>query len=618
MLRRITPSCVGAGLAWLAAATLGAQQPRDAGPPPSTFTASIAGQVTTVDGRPLGRAVVTVRTELLPLGRSTISDDAGSFTIQRLPAGRVTITADRHGFLPATYGATRPGRPGTPVILAAGQTMTVAIQMTRGGVITGTIRNTRGQPLPDLRVLLLNARSQVESHSVSVAMAVSSESLTDERGAFRVFNLDPGEYIVAAIPAGPITGTGTVPRTVEEVDAILATLERAAQTGSKPERPVPPVASSRSAAPANAPIFYPGTATFAEASPITLTGGDERAGIDFVVQPVPVSMIEGRVTTATGASTKYQMSISSPGWQELRMYSAGAPRLSDGAGGNLFRYTNVIPGRYRIIARGNSTWANDLPPGVMFGDPAFMLYGEVTVDVGSADVSGVELQLKPGARLTGRVVIDAAAFGRPGFGQLRVSVIPDGVGPVVRGSTTMGDAFLEARHTVPDSSGDFEMGGLSPGRYRVQVQVSGEPSRWWLRSAIVGGRDLLDTGLDAASGTELSGATLLLTDRQTELSGTLQSSTGLPAPEYFVIAFPADMSLRIPNSRRLRSIRPASDGSFAFVNLPPGTYLLAALTDVDPDEWQKPEFLEALVSSSVKIALGEGERKRQDLRIGKK
>jgi uncharacterized protein (DUF2141 family) len=616
MLRRATTSSVGAGLAWLAAATLGAQQPRDGGPPPSAFTASIVGKVTTVDGRPLGRAVVTARTELLPLGRSTISDDAGSFAIQRLPAGRTTITAERHGFLSATYGATRPGRPGTPVMLAAGQTMTVAIRMTRGGVITGTIRNTRGQPVPDLRVQVLNARSQVEPQSVSFAMAVSSESLTDERGVFRVVNLDPGEYIVAAIPFGPITGTGSVTRTVEEVDAILATLERAGQTGSLPERPALPVPYSRPAAPTNAPIFYPGTPTLAEASRITLTAGDERAGIDFVVQPVPVSTIEGRVT-ASGASTKYQISISSAGWQQLGMQSTAAPRLSDGGSANLFRYTNVIPGRYRILARGNPTWANDLPPGVIFGDAAAMLYGEVTVDVGAGDVSDVELQLRPGARLVGRVVFDSAAAARPGFGQLRVSAIPDAVGAVVRGSTTMGDAFREARHAVPDSSGHFEIAGLAPGRYRVQVQVSGEASRWWLRSASVGGRDLLDTGLDAASGLELTGATLLLTDRQTELSGVLQSSTGLPAPDYFVIAFPADTSLRLPNSRRLRSTRPATDGSFSFANLPPGTYLLAALTDVDPDEWQKPEFLEALVPSTLKIALGEGERRRQDLRIGR-
>jgi uncharacterized protein (DUF2141 family) len=614
MLRRATTGSLGAGLAWLAAATLGAQQPRDGGPPPSAFTASIVGKVTTVDGRPLGRAVITARTELLPLGRSTISDDAGSFAIQRLPAGRTTITADRHGFLSATYGAARPGRPGTPVMLAAGQTMTVAIQMTRGGVITGTIRNTRGQHVADLRVLVLNARSQVEPQGVSFAMAVSSESLTDERGVFRVFNLDPGEYIVAAIPVGPMTGIVT--RTIEEVDTILATLERAAQTGSMPERPALPVPYSTPAAATNAPIFYPGTPTFAEASRITLAAGDERAGIDFVVQPVPVSTIKGRVT-ASGASTKYQISISSAGWQQLGMQSTAAPRLSDGASDNQFRYTNVIPGRYRIIARGNPTWANDLPPGVTFGDPAAMLYGEVTVDVGAGDVSDVELQLKPGARLTGRVVFDSAAAARPGFGQLRVSAIPDAVGAVVRGSTTMGDAFREARHAVPDSSGHFEIAGLAPGRYRVQVQVSGEASRWWLRSAMVGGRDLLDTGLDAASGIELTGATLLLTDRHTELSGVLQSSTGLPAPDYFVIAFPADTSLRVPNSRRLRSTRPATDGSFSFANLPPGTYLLAALTDVDPDEWQKPEFLEALVSSSVKIALGEGEKKRQDLRIGR-
>ena len=46
-----------------------------------------------------------------------------------------------------------------------------------------------------------------------------------------------------------------------------------------------------------------------------------------------------------------------------------------------------------------------------------------------------------------------------------------------------------------------------------------------------------------------------------------------------------------------------------------GDYLLVALTDVEPNEWQKPEFLAEIAPGGVKVTIGEGEKKVQDLRI---
>jgi hypothetical protein len=70
-------------------------------------------------------------------------------------------------------------------------------------------------------------------------------------------------------------------------------------------------------------------------------------------------------------------------------------------------------------------------------------------------------------------------------------------------------------------------------------------------------------------------------------------------------------------ARRARAIRPATDGRFRIAGLPPGEYLLAALTDVEQGEWLDPSFLEKLVPASVRVALAEGEKKNQDLRIAK-
>jgi hypothetical protein len=84
-----------------------------------------------------------------------------------------------------------------------------------------------------------------------------------------------------------------------------------------------------------------------------------------------------------------------------------------------------------------------------------------------------------------------------------------------------------------------------------------------------------------------------------------------------VVAFPADRALWLPQSRRMKASRPSTDGQFHLDDLPAGDYYLAALTDADQDEWQAPSFLAAAVAAGVKITLGEGESRTQDLKINK-
>jgi hypothetical protein len=114
----------------------------------------------------------------------------------------------------------------------------------------------------------------------------------------------------------------------------------------------------------------------------------------------------------------------------------------------------------------------------------------------------------------------------------------------------------------------------------------------------------------------VSGVALVLSDRRTELSGTLTTPAGAAFPDVFVLAFPADAALRLPRSRRVQAVRPDSSGRFVFANLPAGDYLLAALTDIDDGQWHEPGFFDPLVSVSVRVTLGDGETKVQDLRVG--
>src|SRR6185369_16620216 len=98
---------------------------------------------------------------------------------------------------------------------------------------------------------------------------------------------------------------------------------------------------------------------------------------------------------------------------------------------------------------------------------------------------------------------------------------------------------------VPSSAavkadGTFEVTGLMPGRYNVTSVVPGAsgPNGWWLRSAEVEGRDVLDSLVTLGPAGSVAGAVLTFSDRHAELSGTLRTSASQPATEFFVIVFP--------------------------------------------------------------------------------
>jgi hypothetical protein len=84
--------------------------------------------------------------------------------------------------------------------------------------------------------------------------------------------------------------------------------------------------------------------------------------------------------------------------------------------------------------------------------------------------------------------------------------------------------------------------------------------------------------------------------------------------------FPADKKYWLPGSRKILTVRPDTGGQFRLggpgpTALPPGAYLLAAVTDLERDEQFDPAFLAALVTSAIPVTLLPGDRKVQDVVI---
>jgi hypothetical protein len=131
----------------------------------------------------------------------------------------------------------------------------------------------------------------------------------------------------------------------------------------------------------------------------------------------------------------------------------------------------------------------------------------------------------------------------------------------------------------------------------------------------VDGRDVTDVPLDLRSGQQLSNVTVVFTDRGSEINGIITDDQGTPLTQYTLLAFPSEPSLWHPQSRHIMTARPDQNGKFQMRGLPPGEYLLAAVDPTEAGEWFEPAYLEEHRSAAVRLQLGEGDIKTQNVTI---
>ena len=619
-------------VAMLGCVTLAGQQRRDT-PRAVAGTGEISGVLSSSDTppQPVRRAVVTLSGDSLPHPRSVVTDDAGQFAFGRLPAGTFTVTARKAAHLEARYGAVRPGRPGSPIALGAGERRAVVVTMFKGATISGVLRAPDGTLLSAMPVVAVDVNNE------AIGVFQTETFSTDDRGAYRIYGLMPGEYVVIATPTYQDSGAlGAMP--AGGMDSVLANLARRQNQGAMPTAATPGMESPTRPV-SFAPIYFPGTPVYSEAGRIRLQPGEEREGANFEVRDVPVASIEGTITGGLTNLASTELSIVIPGPRLSQVPGLRGIRSKPPNERGEFSYLNVPPGQYRIIARARLPQsASTLPappaggravgsgsgaavPG-RFAGPAAPYTGEQLFAVADADVRGFDvnrviLQLQPGGTLAGRVAFDAAAATIPqDLSAIRVGLNQIGNTNSSSVAGTLAGTSLSSMYPIninPD--GTFRIPGIGPAAYNLSVVLPTDLRPIWrLRSATVDGRDLLDDVLEGPS-INLSGVAVTLTDRRTELTGTLQSASGQPAVEYFVIAFSRDPRHWRVGARRSLSTRPATNGRFAFTDLPPGEYFLAALTDLETPAWQEASFLEQAAQLAIKLTVVEGQKVVQDVKI---
>jgi protocatechuate 3,4-dioxygenase beta subunit len=583
-----------------------AGQKTPAGKGAITGTVAVAGT-----GQPARHARVTISGGELRGSRSTTTDEQGRYAFANLPAGRYSLNVSKPGHVTVSFGQHRPGqgRPGTPIQLADGQRFEAKLQIPRGGVITGAVLDEAGESTPGTQVRVMR---YVMQNGVRTLQQAGSGA-TDDRGIYRVYGLQPGDYVVCATPRSSIVSINRMQieaQAMREVGRLnpaqaQAMMDRAAALLNQ-------VPTQEDQSSGYAPVCYPGTTTTANAAAVPLAVSEERTGIDFQLQLVPVARIEGVVINPVGPAVQGVQVTLVPAGQEGGIDTRRA--RPDGNG--RFSIANVPPGQYTLVARGNlageqrvtvtTAGGRGVPVPPRPPAPA-RVWAMTDVSVDGRNLTDVVLALQPGMSVSGQITFEGTTVQPPAdLTRVRITLSAVAAGAAQRQMGGPGPVSV-------DASGRFTIQSVLPGQYRFSA--SGAGAGWFIESATVAGQDTLDFPLEIKPNQNVSSAVITFTDRQTELTGTIVDEKNQPAPVYTIVAYASDPRYWTPQSRRIQTVRPGTDGRFALRNLPPGDYRLAAIVDPEPGAWYDPGFLQQLDAASLRVTLTPGEKKAQNLRM---
>jgi hypothetical protein len=521
-------------------------------PPQKPGTARVAGRVLAADtGKPLRRAIVRASVPATREPRWIWTDADGRWQLDHLPAGRYTLTVSKSGYLSLEYGQLRPFEPGKVLELAEEQVLEKVDISLPKG---GVIAGRIHDEFGDPVSAALVRAMRYRYADGQRRMAPLIEGI-DAMLAGGVTD-DIGQYRLHGLPPGDyfvqaLIGAPTIPSSASDD-----------RTGY-------------------APSFYPGTASVTEAQRVTIAIGQEAQSVNFSVVPIRYATVSGRAVNSTGgpiATSSISLSTAAP---NVILMNQKATVTLDGT----FTIPGVAPGDYHLRVATSHNGVRE--------------FASLGIAVSGQDVGGLAVVTAPGASASGRVRMEGNAVERP-----RMSIATFPSAPSAEDTHSASSAVR--------ADGIFELVGLSG---RQVFRLANPVSDWFLKSVTLDGRDITESGYAFVPGEKVSGIDIVLTQRVTALSGTVQDDRGRPIGDYTVVAFPQDSSKWVYRTRSIRAARPDQDGKFLLKGLPPDEYRVVAVEYIEAGEETDPERLEKWKASGTRLTLAEYEAKSVTLKL---
>jgi Carboxypeptidase regulatory-like domain len=577
------------------------QVPGNPTAPQQAGKASIEGTVTrSGSGEPLERAQVTLNRLLPPPSplapgqtaapitppppiAPVLTPNDGKFKFEVEP-GQYRLRVQRNGYATQEYGQRVMGGAGTTINLTAGQAMRdVQFKMTPAAVVTGRVRDFRGEPITGVQVSLLRSIYNVQGQRTLSSVA---GSMTDDRGEYRVFWVPPGRYIVSVA--------------AQTSSLLLATL--GGQTFFV-DRNFPTT-------------YYPGTAEASRAVTLDVPSGREVTGIDVVVNPPPTYRIRGRVIDGTTGQPPRTAGLSltprlEAGSSDVFFLPSSLGNSTTYNPNGTFEIRNVIPGTYWLRAQmtsnlddpldpsivANARTASDLLDTVLGGRANRMT--QIPIDV-AGDLQDVALTLTPGISVQMRLSVEGQELSSVGgYDRIRVNLRP----------TVQGVPFPSQRSAF-SAEGIGSIDNVQAGDYRIQIGLAQQPDLY-LKEASFERTDVLNNPWQITSRT--SGTlTIVLSNKAGQIEGNLTDALSQPVSGNQVVLIPDQMRDR---PELLKSAVTDQSGHFTFRGIAPGGYKVFSWEAIEPNAWYDRELLSQYEQQGRTLRIQEGSKETIDLKV---
>jgi hypothetical protein len=499
--------------------------PRTRMPPASakveSKTGDISGRVVNESGQPLANAQVYVRSgTTVQSDKSTTTNREGIFKFSGLEKASYTVNASMPAYIP------KPPQAG-PVV--QGTSDSVTLVLIKGGVITGTVTNAKGDPIIAIGIRV----EMVLDDKGRTTAPISYEGSTDDRGVYRVYGLPTGTYIVSADGAPNYSPTG--------VNAFAK----------------------------DTPTYAP-SSTREHADEVSVRVGEETSNVDIRYRGERGNTISGLVQGIRTAERGFSVALTSlaergPRWNEPFQDASGE-----------FAFEGIPDGDYLIVA---TAYFNERDRGES---------ESMELNVRGADIEGLQLTPAPLASISGAVVLkgpvsECTDKRLPQPHEMNVAAWHR----VTQGTKKKPQFVWRSRGSEsPNSQGNFTLQRLAASEYYFGVRLPGQ--EWYLQSiafvpSTPGGKptDVTRSWTTVKPGDQLTGLTVTLAQGAALVRGKITLAEGETLPEKLSVYLVPAEAAQAEDSLRYFASQVTAEGNFWLQNVIPGRYWMLAQPGTD-------------------------------------
>ena len=481
--------------------------------------ATISGRVTDGERGVVGITVALISTDPTQRFRAAArakTDGEGRYLLQNVAPGRYQIVPYAPAFV--VQGLTESYPPGRPLTLLAGdEVKDIDFRVERGGVITGRVTDADGNPIVSEAVQVAPFEINNNNRQMPRNPFDQRDHMTDDRGVYRIYGLQPGRYRVS------------VGQSSEESGAVSFGRRRIFKR-----------------------TYHPDVTEQAQARVVEVKAGGEAENVDITLgKPLKTFKASGRfVSVETGQpvpNLTYGYGPLDPAGRRLGAYGSG--QASDARGE--FQTEGLAPGRYAVFNMPGQE------PSEFYTEPS-------SFEIVDADVTGLVVKARRGASISGVVVIEGVsdrALAARLLTQVRVYGWLD--------MRNQAAPSFSQRPTIINPDGSFRIPGLRPGKVRLGYAGDNIKGLILSRTELSGAN--ISGGIDITEGAQVTGVRMVLTYGTAVITGQTSFLNGTPPPGTRVIAQARRAGAQTSNEFG-RTVEVDARGFFRIEGLPAGEY----------------------------------------------